>query len=638
MLRARPRAVVAAAALPLLALAVAASPIAQAHPDPLENHHKKQAAGGIVVRVDAPSVTAELSAVQWSDTAPVDGQQGPLVYAGSGCSPLSYAGVDVAGKIAFIDDEAATDPCPAATFAQKVQSAQQAGALGLVSLPEEGTEPNANATAVTGDIPALELFRTPEAVAVRDALLADEAVDAELDDTREPLSRIVDQPCVDGQAGPFACEGIDLLSFVPQEEFDGAGVSDIWGWTDPETREEYVMFGKTNGVAFYNITDPINPLYVGYLPNQAALQEIWHDIKVFEDHAFIVSESMPHGMTVFDLTQLRGVTEAEELVPTARYDGVMSAHNVAINEDTGFAYIVGGNAALVAPDQCLSGLHMVDINEPASPRFAGCYPLDGGPGTAARTAGLPVGAAYVHDTQCVIYDGPDEEHQGKELCFNAAEDKVTIVDVTNKALPTTIATVSYEDVAYAHQGWLTEDHRYLLTNDELDEQAAPETRTRTMVLDVSDLDEPVVHDYHFHDTVSIDHNNYVHEGLVYQSNYTSGLRVLDVATLDDEDPRLDERAFFDVYPFDDEDPQAVFEGTWSNYPYFESGTIALTGINEGLFLVRLADGVAPDDGGDDGSSDGGDDGGDDGTDGPGNGKAKGRPDDAGPPEGRGPGA
>jgi len=611
-LRSQPRLAVTGAAVALLASAVAASPIADAHPGPQQGGNEQQAAGGIVVRVESPSeLAAELAAVQWGDTAPVEDQAGPLVYAGSGCSPLSYAAVDVAGKVAFIDDEATTDPCPASTFAQKVQSAQAAGAIALVSLPAEGSEPNGNATAVAGDIPALELYRTAEAVAVRDALLAGGEVGVSLADTREPLPRMSDLPCVDGMAGPFACEGIDLLSFVPQEEFDGAGVSDIWGWTDPENGDEYVMFGKTNGVAFYRITDPTDPVYVGYLPNQAALQEIWHDIKVYKDHAFIVSESMPHGMTVFDLTQLRGVTEAQELTPTARYDGVMSAHNIAINEETGFAYIVGGNAALVAPDQCLSGLHMVDINDPANPTFAGCHPLDGGPGTLARTAGLPAGAAYVHDTQCVIYRGPDPDHQGREICFSAAEDKVAIVDVTDKPVGTTIATIDYEGVAYAHQGWLTEDQRYLLTNDELDEQAEPGTRTRTMVLDVSDLDAPVVHDYHLHDTVSIDHNNYVHEGLVYQSNYTSGLRVLDVATLDDlADPRLDEQAFFDVYPYDDADPQAVFEGTWSNYPFFDSGTIALTGINEGLFLVRLSDdAVAPT-------------------------KAKGKGN--GPPEGRGP--
>lgn len=623
ILRSRPRTAMVVGIVALLAAAVAISPTASAHPDPLEGGHKGQATGGIVVQVNSPDgLAGDLPAVQWGDTGEIDGQTAELAWAGSGCSPLSYGTADVAGKIALIESAAAGDPCPASTFFQRVQSAEQAGAIGVVAIPAEGAEPNGNATAVTATIPALEVFRTPEVIAVRDAVLAGEAVEVTLADTREPLPRIIDEPCVDGMAGPFPCDGVDLLSFVPQEEFDGAGVSDIWGWTDQETGGEYVMFGKTNGVALYNVTDPYAPIYLGEIPNEAALQEIWHDIKVFQDHAFIVSESMPHGMTVFDLTQLRGVTEPQVWTPTARYDGVMSAHNVAINEETGFAYIVGGNTALVLPDQCLSGLHMVDINDPANPTFAGCYPLDGGPGTAARTAGLPVGAAYVHDTQCVVYRGPDQDHFERELCFNAAEDKVTIVDVTDKLLPSTVATIDYEGVAYAHQGWLTEDHRYLLTNDELDEQADPGTRTRTIVLDVTDLDAPVVHDVHLHETISIDHNNYVHEGLAYQSNYTTGLRIFDVATLDDVDPRLDPVAFFDTYPFSD-DP--TFDGTWSNYPYFESGTIAVSGIDEGLFLVKLADA------GDTGTGDG------DGDEEPVPGSnGKGRPDHAGPKDGRGP--
>jgi choice-of-anchor B domain-containing protein len=459
-------------------------------------------------------------------------------------------------------------------------------------------------------------------LAVRDAVLAGEAVNVTLVDTREPMGAMTDLPCVDGMAGPFECEGIDLLSFVPQEEFDGEGVSDIWGWTDAETGDEYVMFGKTNGVAFYRVTDPTAPVYVGELPNPAILQEIWHDIKVYEDHAFIVSESTPHGMTIFDLTQLRDVQEPVVWDATAVYPFNVSAHNIAINEDTGYAYIVGGSAALVAPDQCLSGLHMVDISTPATPTFAGCYLVDGGPGTAARTAGLPFGAAYVHDTQCVVYDGPDTRYTGRELCFNAAEDKVTIADVTDKAMPVTVGTTDYEGVAYAHQGWLTEDHRYLLTNDELDE-VTNGTNTRTVVLDVSDLENPVVRTIHTHETASIDHNNYVHDGLVYQSNYTSGLQVLDVAGLyDDADPRLERVAFFDTYPYSG---GPTFDGTWSNYPYFESGTVAVTGIGEGLFLLRLHDDVR---------------GGDAGSEAPGKGKGKGkgkdnRPDHAGPKD-RGP--
>ena len=82
----------------------------------------------------------------------------------------------------------------------------------------------------------------------------------------------------------------------------------------------------------------------------------------------------------------------------------------------------------------------------------------------------------------------------------------------------------------AHQGCLTEDHAFLLANDELDEQEF-DTNTRTIVVEVRDLQNPTVHFEHFHDTYSIDHNNYVHEGLAYEPNYTSGLRVLDTAVV-----------------------------------------------------------------------------------------------------------
>lgn len=421
--------------------------------------------------------------------------------------------------------------------------------------------------------------------------------------------RLVDLPCQDGFAAipdhplgsGFACDGVDLLSFVPLSEFEGdtsgallgAGASDLWGWTDPETGDEYVILGKTNGVAFFRVTDPFNPEYLGEVPNQATVQLVWHDIKVYQDHAFWVSESNAHGMRVFDLTRLRGVSgEAPQtFTADAEYPLVVAAHNLAINEETGFAYIVGGNTALVLPDQCLSGLHMVDISTPTLPVFAGCFPVDGGPGTLARTIGGPAldlsPVAYVHDTQCVVYRGPDTEHDGREVCFNSSEDQLTIVDVTDKALPQTLGTLEYPDVGYAHQGWLSSDQAYFFLGDELDETDVPLDNTRTLVFDVTDLDDPTLHFEHFHATTSIDHNMYTDGRLLFQSNYTTGLRVLNTTPVAVA-RQLPTVAFFDTFP-DNDDP--VFSGTWSNYPYFESGTIPVSGIDEGLFLLRLHEDV-----------------------------------------------
>jgi choice-of-anchor B domain-containing protein len=600
-----------AVAVGLVLVATVGATGAAAHPGVYlqDGKYGQNPGGGLGVRVDAPAELAgHLPAVQWNDSGAVDDQAGRLVYGGSGCSPASYATVaeEIRGNIALIDSGASqtnpADRCPASTFFQRVQSAQQMGAIGLVAIPAEGAEPNANATAVAADIPALEVHRTDAVLAVREAVLAGEAVEVTLVDPRVELAAMSDVACVDGQAGPFACDGIDLLSFVPQELFDGAGVSDLWGWTDAETGDEYVIVGKTNGVAFFRVTDPTAPVYLGELANPAILERIWHDIKVYDDHAFIVSESEPHGMTVFDLTRLRDVDEPRSWDRDALYPLTSAAHNLEINTETGYGYIVGGNAGLVVPDVCMSGLHMVDLSEPKTPTFAGCYTEEGGPGTLARTIGEPATdhspAAYVHDAQCVVYDGPDERYTGREVCFNAAEDKVVVVDVTDKSAPVTLGVTDYPYVSYAHQGWLTDDHAYLLVNDELDELSYPEEvpTTRTVVLDVTDLEAPTFHFGHQHETRSITHNNYVVDGLVYQSNYTSGLRVLDTAGV--AAGSLEEIAFFDTFPAHGD---TTFDGTWSNYPFFASGTIAVSGIDEGLFLLRLAEGSEDPTGPDEGS-------------------------------------
>ena len=50
-----------------------------------------------------------------------------------------------------------------------------------------------------------------------------------------------------------------------------------------------------------------------------------------------------------------------------------------------------------------------------------------------------------------------------------------------------------------------------------------------------------------------------------------------------EQGRLTERGFFDVYPANDD---TTFAGTWGNYPFLDSGTVLVTGIEEGLFVLK----------------------------------------------------
>ncbi len=408
-----------------------------------------------------------------------------------------------------------------------------------------------------------------------------------------PTAPVSDAPCVDGfSAGVFPCQDVDLKSFLPISSLGGITpgetgdgtvddvandrLNDIWGWTDPETGKEYAIVGKRDGTAFVDVSDPSKPVYLGQLPtfgtDTPVAFNVWRDAKVYKDHAFIVSEEPAHGMQVFDLKRLRGLEGSRTRVFTedTHYSGVGNTHNIAINEESGYAYLIGTN-------MCDGGSHIVDIRDPRAPAFAGCVEQDG----------------YTHDNQCVIYRGPHAFYRGREICFDFNEDTLTIVDVTNKgegADRPILSKLPYSGSAYTHQGWLTEDQRHVLMNDELDEQGS-ETNTTTRMVDVSRLDAPRLVGAYEHPTKAIDHNNYIKGSAAYQSNYRSGLRILDTRGV--ADGKLSTAGYFDVFPADD---AAEFNGTWSNYPYFKSGNVIVSGIEQGLFVVRPRDAAGGTDG------------------------------------------
>ncbi len=385
----------------------------------------------------------------------------------------------------------------------------------------------------------------------------------------------------DGTADAFPCEGVRLMSFLPISEIGGTrGVemSDIWGWTDPETGREYALAGRMDGTAFVDVTDPENPVYLGSLPmTEGARANSWRDIKVYRNHAYVVADNAgEHGVQVFDLTRLRDVEDPPVTFDEdALYEKVHSVHNIVINPESGFAYAVGSSGG---GETCGGGLHMIDIRQPENPTFAGCF---------ADTRTGREGTGYTHDAQCVMYQGPDEEHRGKEICVGANETALSVADVSDKENPTAVSMATYPNTGYTHQGWFGPDQRYFYLNDELDELQGLVDRTRTMVWDLSDLDDPIMVGQFDGPTASTDHNLYVVGDRIFQSNYVTGLRILDAS----QPEELEEVGYLDTVPYGENEPG--FGGSWSNYPFFESGTIVVTSGSEGLFVVRPDEDVGP---------------------------------------------
>lgn len=397
--------------------------------------------------------------------------------------------------------------------------------------------------------------------------------------------------CVNGQAvvvpgdrlQTFRCGNLDLQDFKSHSELgsrSGSG-SSSWGWTSPEGRE-FGAIGQADGTAFIEISKTGRVTYLGRLPQQSVTSQ-WREIRTVKNYFVIGSEAANHGVQIFDARKLLTVTSPKTFSTTSDislFNGLPSGrtHNVVSLEEKNFAVAVG---AQPRTDKCRSGLIFIDLSNPASPTTPGCAPGDG----------------YVHDAQCLVYRGPDTRYTGRDICYGYNEDTLTIYDVTNKAAATIISRTSYTGASYTHQGVVLDpnNQQYLLLDDELDEEdgagPASDGFPATFIWDIRDLRAPKQTGVYKSSVRSIDHNQYVYNGLSFQSNYGAGLRVLDVSSVpsDPTGKGVKEVAFFDIFPDDDAQPgggNVAFTGTWSHYAGFPSGNILVNTIERGVYIVK----------------------------------------------------
>lgn len=404
-------------------------------------------------------------------------------------------------------------------------------------------------------------------------------------------------PCESGFASvsggdSYPCNDYDLMSQIPISVLANAQGnpegSDIWGWTDPLDGNEYAIIATTNSTAFVDVSNPLNPIFLGRLDTNTSTS-FWRDVKVFNNYAFVVADNVgAHGMQVFDLTILRDGIDSDLTFEESEYPNriktysgdmggfvIESCHNVVINESAAVAYLVGCNSANGG------GPIFINITDPMNPTTLGDYNMSG----------------YTHDAQVITYNGPDSNpdpntttiptYVGREILVASNgtftnNDKLVFLDVTDKNNVIQISEITYPQPGYAHQGWFTDDHRYFIMGDETDEQSFG-MNTRTLVFDVQDLDNPVLSSTYFGPTLAIDHNGYVKGNTFYMANYRAGLRILDISNIAASTNSMSEIGYFDTHP---ENDNTGYDGAWSVYPYFSSGNIIISDIDRGLFIVR----------------------------------------------------
>ena len=387
--------------------------------------------------------------------------------------------------------------------------------------------------------------------------------------------------CVQGLAGTFPCRNIDLLAQVPLANLSTrpGSMSNLWGFVDLDDGREYAVVGVSNATVVIDVTDPENPREVGSVPGNSSL---WREVKVYQffdaaanqnrAYAYITTEAVGSGLQVIELS---GLPNSVSLANTVRdfqtshtlyISNVDYATNAAIPGREAFLYVAGSNINVP-----FGSFLIYDLDDPVGPRLA----------TLA-----PMGTGYMHDsTSLFITDARttqcDQGHNPCEVLVDFNETTVDLWDVTDKGAPVRLSSTGYPEARYTHSGWPTEDQRFILVHDELDELRIAGFNTHIYTMDIGDLRTPrLVTSYIGPDTTT-DHNGYAKGNRYYVSHYRRGLVVFDLT--DPEDLR--EVGYLDTFTSPEPNVAGTI-GAWGVYPFLPSGNILVSDIDNGLFILR----------------------------------------------------
>lgn len=323
------------------------------------------------------------------------------------------------------------------------------------------------------------------------------------------------------------------IQVVGQLKYDH-DLSSIWGYTAPGG-DEYALVGTYKGTSIVDISVPENPVQLHWIEGPHGY---WREIKTWKDYAYIVHDnnSTETGVTIVDLRNIQtGITTKNFRGPN---NDIIRAHTLYI-DDAGFLYLFGGSK---------SGCYIFDLNpDPLNPVYKGFTSTE-----------------YIHDG-FVLND--------TLWASNIYQGYISVWNVSNKTAPVKI-TQFFTPGRFTHNSWLSDDSKILFTTDE-------KTATTIAAFDVSDLtDIQLLDEFKIRpDEQSIPHNVHVVDDYLVVSHYTEGVLIAD-ASVPENIVEVDK---YDTSPSFSGDG---FNGCWGVFPYFPSGLIIASDIEEGLYVLR----------------------------------------------------
>ncbi|MBI3510857.1 MAG: choice-of-anchor B family protein [Bacteroidetes bacterium] len=322
--------------------------------------------------------------------------------------------------------------------------------------------------------------------------------------------------------------------------------ANICGYTT-SSGEEYALVGVSTGMDIVDVTVPNSPVHIVQIPNT---DNEWKEIKIYRHYAYVTTEANV-GLQIVDLNALPATSAASYNYHFYTGDGaiagqIQNIHSLHIDTTKGFIYLNGSNLFG-------GGCIVCDLNaDPYNPVYVGKYqnPMSN----------------YVHDCyvdndtmySCHIYAG-----------FFA------VVDMTNKAAPVTLATQT-TTTAFTHNAWPSNGKKYLFTTDE-------NSNSYLTAYDISNLGNIQAVDKiqsEYPASGSIVHNTHIKNNWAITSWYRDGFVITDIT----RPHNLVNVGWYDMYTPATGGSGNGFNGTWGVYPFFPSGTIVTSNIEDGLYV------------------------------------------------------
>jgi choice-of-anchor B domain-containing protein len=337
---------------------------------------------------------------------------------------------------------------------------------------------------------------------------------------------------------------------VGQLNTGAAFYSNIWGWTSPSGKE-YAILGEFKGTSFIDITDGANPVVCDFVSGN---ESIWREIQVWDHYAYVVVEwlgepdSAKMGAQIIDLSPL---SDSVRLVrhfraPVGADAYFVGGHSLHIRD--GFLYINGGT---------VYGTAIFDLADPENPVYRGFYrPIENNV------------TSYTHD--CYV------RNDTLYTC-DILNGRVDVVDVKDKSNPRRIARILFPEVNswWPHNAALSEDGNFLMVTDE--NPGIPGFLSFWDLRNFRSGQGDIDHVSNYRSTFGgLVHNAYVKGDLAVMSYYNDGVHLVDIA--DPQDP-------IHVGNFDNEPMTGPnFSGAWGVYPFFASGKMIISDMENGLFI------------------------------------------------------